>query len=85
MLHIYSRFRGHFSCLTTDASSMFTTEETRERPEDDEIFSSNNNVFNSQIVGSSSSLSQSRFCIVKKLHLPALSKKKNNYLGIPSI
>ena len=84
MLHIYSRFRGHFSCLTTDAS-MLTTEETRERPEDDEIFSSSNNVFNSQIVGSSSSLSQSRFCIVKKLHLPALSQKKNNYLGIPSI
>ena len=33
--------------------------------EDDEIFSSSNNVFNSQIVGSSSSLSQSRFCIAK--------------------
>ena len=77
MLHIYSRFRGHFSCLTTDASMFeFTTEDSRERPEDDEIFSSSNNVFNSQIVGSSSSLSQSRFCIVKKLHLPALSKKK---------
>ena len=55
VLHIYSRFRGHFSCLTTDASMFeFTTEDSRERPEDDEIFSSN--AFNSQThtVGSSS-------------------------------